>query len=117
SATGLARDLAERGASGRPIRIGLIGCGEMGTDIVTQVAHMQGIEVGAIAERDPERALKAAEIAYGEAGHAREAGTAAALGAAMEDGRIAVSGDADLVIASGLIDVVIDATGVPAVGA
>jgi len=114
---GLARDLQERARSGRPIRIGLIGCGEMGTDIVTRVAHMQGIEVGAIAERDPERALKAAEIAYGEDGHAREAGTAAALDAAMEAGRIAVTGDAGLVLGSGLVDVVVDATGVPAVGA
>jgi len=26
---GLARDLAERARSGRPVRIGLIGCGEM----------------------------------------------------------------------------------------
>ena len=117
SATGLARDLAARGSSGRPIRIGLIGCGEMGTDIVTQVAHMQGIAVGAIAERDPERALKAAEIAYGEAGHAREAENGGALDAAIEAGRIAVTGDAGLVVASGLVDVVIDATGVPAVGA
>ena len=85
---GLARDLKERARSGRPVRIGLIGCGEMGTDIVTRVAHMEGIEVGAIVERDPERALKAARIAYGEDGHVREAGTAAALDAAMEAGAL-----------------------------
>jgi len=114
---GLARDLKERARSGRPVRIGLIGCGEMGTDIVTRVAHMEGIEVGAIVDRDPERALKAARIAYGEDGHVREARTAAALDAAMEAGRIAVAGDAGLIVGSGLIDVVVDATGVPAVGA
>ena len=60
---GLARDLQERQASGKPVRIGLIGCGEMGTDIVTAVARMQGIEVGAVAERKIPVALKAAEIA------------------------------------------------------
>lgn len=48
--TGLARDMQARADSGRPIRIGLIGSGEMGTDIVTRVAHMPGIEVGAISE-------------------------------------------------------------------
>ncbi|RVD63212.1 homoserine dehydrogenase, partial [Mesorhizobium sp. M4A.F.Ca.ET.029.04.2.1] len=48
--TGLARDLSERAKSGKPIRIGLIGSGEMGTDIVTRVAHMTGIEIGAISE-------------------------------------------------------------------
>ncbi|THF58973.1 NAD(P)H-dependent oxidoreductase [Ollibium composti] len=114
---GLARDLQERQASGKPIRIGLIGCGEMGTDIVTRVAHMQGIVVGAVAERKVPAALKAAEIAYGEGGHAREVATASAMSETMEAGRIAVTGDADLVIGNDLIDVVIDATGVPAVGA
>ena len=34
--TGLARDLARRAAEGRPVRIGVIGSGEMGTDLVTQ---------------------------------------------------------------------------------
>ena len=34
--TGLARDLASRAADGRPVRIGVIGSGEMGTDLVTQ---------------------------------------------------------------------------------
>lgn len=114
---GLARDLAECEASGKPIRIGLIGSGEMGTDIVTRVAHMRGIVVGGIAELKPEAALKAVEIAYGEPGHARQTDSDAAVTQAMEAGRIAVTEDAGLLIQSGLIDVVIDATGVPAVGA
>ncbi|MFU0504219.1 NAD(P)H-dependent oxidoreductase [Pseudaminobacter sp. NGMCC 1.201702] len=114
---GLARDLAEREKSGRPIRIGLIGAGEMGTDIVTGVAHMPGVEVGAISELNIEAASKAVEIAYREPGHAREVSNASAMTEAMEAGRIAVTGDADLIIGSDLIDVVVDATGVPAVGA
>ena len=48
--TGLAKDLAARAETGRPIRIGLVGAGEMGTDIVSRVAHMQGIVIGAISE-------------------------------------------------------------------
>ena len=35
SPTGLARDLQRRADTGKPIRIGLVGSGEMGTDIVT----------------------------------------------------------------------------------
>ncbi len=115
--TGLAKMLEERGASGTPIRIGLIGSGEMGTDIVAQVAHMPGIVVGAISELRPEAAIRAVDIAYREAGHAREAGTADALTAAMEAGKVAVTDQAELVYSNGLIDVVVDATGVPAVGA
>src|SRR5690606_2649944 len=77
--TGLARDLQERARSGKPIRIGLIGSGEMGTDIVTRVAHMQGVEIGAICELNLPNAVKAVDIAYQEKGHAREAGNASAV--------------------------------------
>ncbi|MBW3096695.1 NAD(P)H-dependent oxidoreductase [Pseudohoeflea coraliihabitans] len=115
--TGLARDLDERGKSGKPIRIGLIGSGEMGTDIVTQVAHMSGLEIGAISELNLPAATKAVDIAYREAGHARDVTSGAAMTEAMEAGKVAVTDDADLVLDNPLIDVVIDATGVPAVGA
>ncbi|TIW76069.1 MAG: homoserine dehydrogenase, partial [Mesorhizobium sp.] len=117
SLTGLARDLEERGKSGKPIRIGLIGSGEMGTDIVTRVAHMSGIEIGAISELNLPAASKAVDIAFQETGHAREVSNASAMTAAMEAGKIAVTNDSSLVIGNDLIDVVIDATGVPAVGA
>ncbi|AMS44823.1 NAD(P)H-dependent oxidoreductase [Aminobacter aminovorans] len=114
---GLARDLAERGRSGKPIRIGLIGSGEMGTDIVARVAHMPGIEVGAISELNLPNAHRAVDIAYQEKGHAREVGSGSAMSEAIEAGKVAVTNDAELILNSGLIDVVIDATGVPAVGA
>ncbi|MBD0415722.1 NAD(P)H-dependent oxidoreductase [Oryzicola mucosus] len=114
---GLARDLIERGKTGKPIRIGLIGAGEMGTDIVARVAHMPGIEIGAISELNLPNAGKAVSIAYQEEGHSREVTTGSALNEAIEAGKVAVTSDASLVLESGLIDVVIDATGVPAVGA
>ena len=117
SPTGLARDLQTRADSGKPIRIGLVGSGEMGTDIVTQVAHMPGLEIGAISELRIPAAGKAVDIAYREEGHWREAKTADALNATMEQGKIAVTDNVDLLINSGMIDVVIDATGVPEVGA
>ena len=46
--TGLARDLAKRASEGRPVRIGVIGSGEMGTDLVTQGMLMPGISIAAI---------------------------------------------------------------------
>jgi predicted homoserine dehydrogenase-like protein len=115
--TGLARDLVARAETGRPIRIGLIGSGEMGTDIVTRVAHMTGIEIGAICDLNLPAAQKAVDIAFQEPGHHKEARSGDDLNAAMEAGKIAVTDSADLVLNSGLIDVVIDATGVPSVGA
>ena len=115
--TGLARDLRARAATGRPVRIGLIGSGEMGTDIVARVAHMEGIEIGAISELNPTNAIKAVDIAFREKGHAREAGSTDAVNAAIEAGKVAITSDANAILNSGLIDVVIDATGIPAVGA
>lgn len=115
--TGLARDMQRRADSGRPIRIGLIGSGEMGTDIVTRVAHMPGIEVGAISELRVPNALKAVDIAFQEEGHGREVSTTSDLTAAMEAHKVAVTDNANLILENDLIDVVIDATGVPAVGA
>ncbi|EIM71689.1 homoserine dehydrogenase NAD-binding protein [Nitratireductor aquibiodomus RA22] len=115
--TGLARDLEDRAKSGKPIRIGLVGSGEMGTDIVTRVAHMPGIEIGAISELNLPAASRAVDIAYQEEGHAKEADSQSAMTAAMEAGKVAVTNNADLLLENDLIDVVIDATGVPAVGA
>ena len=118
AATGLAADLARRlEERGRPIRVGLIGSGEMGTDIVTQCRQMTGITVAAIAEINIDSARKALRIAgHTEDGHA-VAETAAAFNAALESGKAAITQDAQLVCTSGHVDVVIDATGKPAVGA
>ncbi|MEO7241579.1 MAG: homoserine dehydrogenase [Variovorax sp.] len=116
-ASGLAADLAALEATGKPIRIGLIGSGMMGTDIVTQVLQMRGIVVAAIADLN----IPAAIAALADAGHAKDAHriveTASALEQAIRDRRIAITQDADLICTCALIDVVVDATGKPAVGA
>ncbi len=115
--TGLARDLKARGDAGRPVRIGLIGAGEMGTDIVTRTALMDGIEVAAIADLRADAARAAVDLAHGTDGRWSAAATTDALNTAIEAGRIAIVDDPHRMFESGLIDVVIDATGVPAVGA
>ncbi len=117
SLTGLAKDLAERADGGKPIRIGLVGSGEMGTDVVTRVAHMQGIEIAAIANLDIDAARKAVEIAHGEGNFCAATSSIPAMTKTIESGKIAVTDDASLITSNPLVDVVIDATGVPAVGA
>lgn len=115
--TGLAKDLATRADGGRPIRIGLVGAGEMGTDIVSRVAHMSGIEIGVISELKPGAAAKSVEIAYGNLDRVQEVSSAEAANRAMEAGKVAVTDNVDALLEAGLIDVVVDATGVPSVGA
>ncbi len=114
--TGLARDLARRADEGRPVRIGVIGSGEMGTDLVTQGMLMPGIEVCAISTRRPHTAREAIRIAYGDEAMAREAGNQAQVTAAIEAGRIAITSN-DMLVTNPLVDVVIDATGKPGVAA
>ncbi|MFN3766584.1 MAG: NAD(P)H-dependent oxidoreductase [Aliihoeflea sp.] len=114
--TGLARDLARRAESGHPVRIGVIGSGEMGTDLVTQGMLMPGIEVAAIATRRPWTARAAIKIAYGDESRAAEADTPSKVTAAIEAGRIAIT-SVETMVTNPLIDVVIDATGKPGVAA
>ncbi len=113
----LENELKRRAAEANPVRVGLIGCGEMGTDIVTQISLMPGIEIGVLAEMRVDQAWAALDIA----GIPRERGTAcdsvAAAQQAIRSGRIAITGDSDIACTAGEIDVIIDATGNPGVGA
>lgn len=115
--TGLASELEDRASTGKPIRIGLIGSGEMGTDIVTRASLMSGIDVAAIADIRVDNATKAVDIAYQESGHASVATSTDDLNAAIEAGNVGVVEDANLLLESGLVDVVVEATGLPGVGA
>ncbi|RWO22472.1 MAG: homoserine dehydrogenase [Mesorhizobium sp.] len=114
--TGLARGLAKRAAEGRPVRIGVIGSGEMGTDLVTQGMLMPGISVCAVSTRRPHTARGAVRIAYGDETMAREADTPSKVSEAIESGKIAITSN-EMLVTNPLIDVVIDATGKPGVAA
>ena len=110
----IARRAAERG----PVRIGLIGCGEMGTDIVTQVSFMPGLEIAVLAEVRSDHAWAALDIA-GPA--TRDRAVACETRAAAEDairaGRLAVTTDGEIACTAAGVDVIIDATGNPGIGA
>src|SRR6516162_10015184 len=55
----LHRLLQQRAATGRPVRVGLIGAGKFGSMFLNQVPTMPGLEVSAIADLDIERARDA----------------------------------------------------------
>jgi len=115
--TGIASDLAARAETGKPIRIGVIGSGEMGTDLVTQCMLMPGLELAAIATRRPHTALDAMVIAYGDQSHGQEVATRSQMSRALESGKAAITSDPELMVTAPEIDVVIDATGKPGVAA
>ncbi len=94
-------DLARRAAEDNPVRVGLIGAGKFGAMFLAQVPSTPGIEVGAIADLDPENARRrCAEVGWDEN--------------RIESVRF--GDDARALIAADGIDVVVEATGDPAVG-
>lgn len=117
SATGLAADLACRADDGNPVRVCIIGAGEMGTDLVTAIRQMRGVEIAAIVDRR----LQSAKPAMAIAGYDDDMGvvceTAVSITSAVERGQLPIVQDAYEALSHDLVDVVIDATGVPEAGA
>ncbi|TGS71462.1 homoserine dehydrogenase [Mesorhizobium sp. M3A.F.Ca.ET.201.01.1.1] len=111
-----AAELLQRAESQGPITIGLAGAGQMGTDIVVQVALMPGMRIGAISEVRPQAAIDAALLAGHDRSDIVQAPNASAIDRAIEAGKIAVTEDLHALAAAGRIDVIIDATGNPNIG-
>ncbi len=113
---GLNEELAARAAAGNPVRIGLIGAGQMGVDIVAQVAMMKGIDIVVVADIDKTRA-KAAYTTGLLKGDTVEAGNAADADEAVAGGKRVFTDDFRVVTGMKCVDVMLEATGVPEVGA
>ncbi len=96
-----------------PIRVGLVGVGQMGRGLVAQIAGIPGMEVVAAADISPERALEA----FREVGLDPVEGLEGLEGANGSPGRPAVTDRATGVASSESVDVVVEATGVPEIGA
>src|ERR1700709_1094837 len=92
--------LNARRAAGNPVRVALIGAGKFGSMFLSQVPHTPGLEVPVIVDLDPERAREACRTVGWD--DARISATKF-----TEDGAAATSGN---------IEVIVEATGNPAVG-
>src|SRR3979490_1102815 len=93
--------LNARHAAGKPVRVALIGAGKFGSMFLAQVPHTPGLEVPMIIDLDRDRAREACRtVGWDQARIARTAFT--------DDGLRAIAG--------GAMDVVVEATGNPAVG-
>lgn len=94
--------LLEREQQGNPIRVGVIGAGQMGFGMIAQISQIPGMEVKGISDIKIENAQRAAD-AYNLNKKVKE--------------DILVSSDFKEVIHSDTVEVIVDATGVPEVGA
>jgi len=89
----------------------------MGTDIIVQTSLMAGIEVVAAADAIPENVSAACKIAGGRARSPEVVDDASGVDRAVARGRLAVGRSYRDVCGAQSVDVVIDATGNPNVGA
>ncbi|NBX07767.1 MAG: flagellar biosynthesis protein FlgA, partial [Proteobacteria bacterium] len=93
--------LLQRADANRPVRVGLIGAGKFGSMFLSQVPTTPGLTVAAIADLRPDNARAAC----------RSVGWPDELIAGTE-----FTDDAAAMMASGKVDVVVEATGNPIAG-
>ncbi len=113
----LRNKLSDREKKGRPILLGLVGCGQMGTDIINQTLLMDGIKVAVAADTDVENAKEAYEMSGFSSKKISREGSAGKIQLALEKGKRVITENSNLLPQVNCLDVIIDATGVPEVGA
>ena len=109
--------LAQRAAENNPIRVGIIGAGKFGAGLVAQLSQMQGMVVSAIADINLAHATGAFTVSNVPSDAISHVQNVSALNDAIRSGKRTITEDGLHIIQSDLIDVVVEATGIPEVGA
>jgi predicted homoserine dehydrogenase-like protein len=105
----LHRQLQQRAAEGRPIRVGLIGAGKFGSMYLAQVPRTPGVHLAAIADLSPEAACRN----LARVGWDPQRVQAASIDAALRDGTTHVGEDWQALVRHPAIDIVVECTGHP----
>jgi predicted homoserine dehydrogenase-like protein len=113
---GLNKELEAYERSGRQVRIGLLGAGQMGTDVIAETQRMKGIEVVIAVDVDLQRARDGFSIGM-IAAEVVEVHSAAEADAAVQAGKRVISNDYRIVCDMKTVDAMLDATGAPEIGA
>ncbi len=104
--------LAARVEAGNPLRVGLIGAGKFGTMFLSQGRRVPGLHVLGVADLSVERARDALR----RAGWPEEQFAAPSFAEALRTGATCVTDDALALIRAEGLEVLVEATGVPAAG-
>lgn len=105
----LHRQLLQRAAEGRPIRVGLIGAGKFGSMYLAQVPRTPGVHLVAIADLSPAGARANLERVGWEAPRL----AATSIDQALREGSTHVGDDWQALVGHPAIDVVVECTGSP----
>ena len=104
--------LQRRAADGKPLRVGMIGAGKFGSMYLSQVPRTPGIHMVGIADLSPDRA----KAALRNVGWKDDFFAASSLEQAAKQGNTAIIDNGMALITSPYVDIIIDATGNPAIG-
>ena len=96
------QQLLERERANEPIKVGVIGAGQMGFGMIAQISSIPGMSVTGISDINVEAAQRAADYYNSKAAKKEQ---------------VIVTNDFRQVIQSSNVEVIVDATGVPEVGA
>ncbi len=108
--------LLEREKAGKLVMVSLIGCGQMGTDIIAQVDQMKGMQIPVIVDLDTSIALKSLETAECKREYLCTNDFAEAE-KAVGEGKLVITNDWKIAVRLPQIEAVIDCTGSPVMGA
>lgn len=106
--------LARQREVGRPVRIGLVGAGQMGSGFIAQIARQKGVDITAVADIAIDRAVRA--LADAGITDVDQSADLESLAATIEAGGHVVVNEA-LALPKLPIDMVIECSGVPEIAA
>lgn len=113
----LYKHLQRREAEGKPIRTGLVGCGQMGSGLVHVTRRMEGLETYAISDIDINRPLSVLKSLGIPEEKIVISNSRSKAEDALRAGRYLITEDALLLPQLDGLDAVIEATGITEVGA
>lgn len=110
------KKLAQREAEGKIIRTGLVGAGQMGRGMVSQMVGMKGIMPAIVADIKIENVINAFHYAGIKDEDIAKTNSLAEANKFMEMGKYVATENADLISTANLVECAIDVTGVPEIG-
>ena len=110
------KKLAKREEEGKIIRAGIVGAGQMGRGMVTQMALMKGIMPAIVSDIKMDNVINAFHYAGISDEDIAVAKTLEEANRYMEQGKFVATENADFISHENLVEVAIDVTGVPEVG-
>ena len=110
------KKLEKREEEGKIIRAGIVGAGQMGRGMVTQMALMKGIMPAIVSDIKFENVINAFHYAGISDEDIAVAKTLEEANRFMEQGKYVATENSDLISQANLVEVAIDVTGVPEVG-